>query len=73
MKNNSGLTHFFINATLHIHFTLGNIGLVGMASIWVGSRFPDSPISPKFVWPFGVLVILSVWLFIFNIAMTLFG
>lgn len=61
------------NILPYIHFILGNIGLVGMTSIWVGSRFPGSPLSPKFVWPFGILVILSVWLFIFNISMTLCG
>src|SRR3989338_599131 len=61
------------SATLpYIHFICSNIGLIGMAGMWIGSRFPNSPVSPKLVWPFGALVILSVWLFIFNIAMTLF-
>lgn len=54
----------------YLHFILGNIGLIGMASMFIGSRFPNSPISPKAVWPFGALVVLSAWLFIFNIAMT---
>ena len=61
------------SATLpYIHFICSNIGLIGMAGMWIGSRFPNSPVSPKLVWQFGALVILSVWLFIFNIAMTLF-
>jgi cytochrome c/quinol oxidase subunit I len=55
----------------YIHLVLGNIGLIGMASMFIGSRFPRSPISPKAVWPFGALVVVSVWIFIFNIAMTL--
>lgn len=57
----------------YIHFALGNLGLIGMGFVWIGSRFPKSPISPKLVWPFGLLVIISLWLYIFNMIMTLFG
>jgi len=55
----------------YLHFVLGNAGLIGMASVWIGSRFPNSPVSPKLVWPFGAMVVISLWLYIFNILMTL--
>lgn len=57
----------------YIHFILANIGLIGMGCMWFGSRFPKSPIPPGWVWPFGGLVVLSTWLFIFNMVMTLLG
>ncbi len=57
----------------YLHFVLANLGLIGMGAMWFGSRFPKSPISPTWVWPFGGLVVLSSWLFIFNMLMTLFG
>ena len=57
----------------YIHFFLWNMGLVGMATIWIGSRFPNSPIKPKLVWPFGLMVYLSIWLYVINIAMTIFS
>lgn len=59
-------------ALAYIHFFLGNTGLVGMAFVWIGSRFPKSPISPNLVWPFGLMVMTSFWLYIFNMVMTLF-
>ncbi len=71
------LLPMFTGKTLHsptlayLHFGLINLGLVGMAGVWIGSRFPKSPVSPTFVWPFGAMVVLSVWLYIYNIAMTL--
>lgn len=57
----------------YIHFVLANIGLIGMAAVWIGSRFPDSPVSPKLVWPFGLMTYASILLYIFNILMTLFS
>lgn len=57
----------------YFHFALCNIGLLGMASVWIASRFPKSPVQPKHVWPFGASVIASLWIFIFNAAMTLFS
>jgi len=54
----------------YIHFILGNIGVIGMAVVWIAGRFPKSVVSPKLVWPFGLLVISSLWVYIFNIAMT---
>ncbi len=57
----------------YVHFALANTGLVGMAVCWVASRFPNSPVSPRFVWPFGLMVVVSLWLFMFNVVMTLFA
>ena len=57
----------------YVHFFLGNTGLIGMISVWIGSRFPKSPVSPALVWPFGLLVIISIWLYIFNMVMTFLG
>lgn len=56
----------------YLHFLLANIGLVGMAVMWAGSRFPNSPVKPSFVWPFGLLYIFSIWIFVSNLVMTLF-
>jgi len=56
----------------YVHFALANAGLLGMASVWAASRFPNSPIKTSFVWPFGLLYISSVWIFVFNLVMTLF-
>ena len=57
----------------YVHFFLWNIGLLGMAAVWIGSRFPKSPIKPKFVWPFGLVLYVSIWLYVINIAMTMFA
>lgn len=54
----------------YVHLVLVNAGLVGMAVIWIGSRFPNSPISPVLVWPFGAMVVLSIWIYLFNMIMT---
>lgn len=56
----------------YFHFAVANIGLLGMAAMWAGSRFPNSPVKASFVWPFGLLYIFSIWLFVFNLVMTLF-
>lgn len=54
------------------HFALWNAGLIGMALMWAGSRFPKSPVPPGLVAPFGALAVISVWIFMINIAMTVF-
>ncbi|CAG0933941.1 hypothetical protein PLCT1_02527 [Planctomycetaceae bacterium] len=56
----------------YLHFALANIGLLGMASAWLASRFPNSRVKVSFVWPFGLLYIFSIWIFVFNLVMTLF-
>ncbi len=56
----------------YVHFVVANIGLPGMAAVWVGSRFPGSRIPPRLVWPFGGLVAASVWIRVFNMAMGMF-
>ena len=55
----------------YVHFALGNVGLLGMGVVWIGSRFPKSPIKPKAIWPFGLMVFISFILYIFNMLMTL--
>ncbi len=57
----------------YIHFIMINTGLIGMSVVWIASRFPKSAVSPKLVWPFGLLVVFSLWLYIFNIVMTFFS
>jgi len=57
----------------YLHFALSNAGLVGMAVVWSMSRVPGSPVSARLVWPFGLMVVASLWLFVFNVAMTLFA
>lgn len=57
----------------YLHFALSNIGLAGMAVLWTASRFPNSPVTPRSVWPFGLMVVVSLWIFIFNVAMTLYA
>ncbi len=54
------------------HFGLWNAGLAGMAVMWAGARYPKSPVPPGLVVPFGALAVLSVWLFMINMAMTAF-
>lgn len=56
----------------YLHFVFANIGLPGMILSWAASRYPKSPVPPWDVVIFGVLVIISVWLFAVNIAMTVF-
>lgn len=78
-----GFVYFFLpmaagkalySSTLpYIHFVLGNAGLLGMGAVFFFSRFPKSPVSPRLVWPFGAMLVASVWLFAFNVLMTLFA
>ena len=63
----------YSQALPYIHFSLWNLGLVGMASVWFGSRFPKSPIKPTLVWPFGLMLYISIWLYVINIGMTIFS
>ena len=57
----------------YVHFVLWNLGLVGMASVWIGSRFPKSPVKPSLVWPFGLMLYISVCIYVLNIALTVLG
>ena len=56
----------------YYHFVLWNAGLAGMALMWALSRFPKSPVPPGLVAPFGALAIVSLWLFMINMALTVF-